>query len=275
MIRLATSFFIAAALVLPVFAQEAPKPNQPPAPLVQALEALAAQEAAFCGSVRVHEDTGPNGSTVQVITAGTSNAKPYIGPIDLLRTAKGELLLVSRPRLPGFVIYDDGIRTIHQVLHEGTQPGLSELAGDLLSLVDVRRLLHFVGRSEWETIEEQATGHTRYEGELPVRIISSREPGGVLGGMMRAKVLATTAVFRLDGDGHIVKVRFRVTRSDPTAALRERALSGQLESGEVMGGLPSGEDVAGKEYEYVLKPSQQNARQRSALVAMRKLASDA
>ncbi|MBK7876131.1 MAG: hypothetical protein IPJ77_10315 [Planctomycetes bacterium] len=225
------------------------------------------------------EDEGPGNMRIMIGGPGDDAGEPFHGPIEVLRTETKELLLASLGALPEVVIYDDGAQRLVRTTIAGEPVATKRLADDLGSLLDFGRLASNVEKCTKLTAwDPAADGARAFECELPPR--SVRSEGGGMRDMMAPKVLAVRARFDLDGQGALVALRFDVTRSDPTAGFRRKALEGVAQGGgggervvQFNGGMPKN-DEPGPTAVYELRASNElpSARAREALLALRKLA---
>ncbi len=220
------------------------------------------------GKVSSKEPDSSAGASVLVFTAGQSGEE-FKGDMEAWRTDQGELLLVSRDALPGMAVYEKGERLLVTTTHEEEPIAAREVSADLTSLLKLDRVVASLESAKVQS-EADPSGKSVFRAALPARLVRSATMGA--SAMIEPKVLRIEAVFTLDAKKNLESVRFSVLRSDPFSGMRERALSGGLESGTVT--MSGGEDLSGnaegKTSVYELAPgSKPSARADAVLKTMR------
>jgi hypothetical protein len=213
-------------LVLPTF-QETPPLQPEAAELARVLrEAVKPAGVHLFGSVseRTNEESGG----ALVMGVGGAGSK-YAGDIDVWRTSKNELFVLSKKRLPELAIYDDGDQLIVRTTSGDEALDASQTSMDLAALLDFAALQKAVegmasASGKPKVVRTGGNGEPeRFECELSTRFIKSA--GGVAN-MAMPKVVRIEARFTLDDKGALAGMRFAVVRSDPFAQIRRNALEG-------------------------------------------------
>src|SRR5262249_51310644 len=96
-------------------AESRPSAAPDAAPLKRALTALLdAKGYRLSGDVahQKAEDSSGGMAQVMVLGGGSGGGTPFTGGVEVERTAKGELFLLSRNRVPGFAALDNGERAV-------------------------------------------------------------------------------------------------------------------------------------------------------------------
>jgi hypothetical protein len=232
------------------------------------------QARAWTGSVREQrpeDESGPVGG-VMVLGAGTGDP-PFEGAIEVLLSEREELLIASARSLPEVVVYDDGERLLVRTTVEDEPVGAGQLANDLVSLLDLASLAAQVEKAaRVEAGPAAADGSRSAEVELSPRSVRAQNRGML--GLLAPKILRVRARFELDARGAIRGLRFAVTRTDPMAGVRRRALDGALAGGGNLafeGGDLGDEEGATSVYELRASEAEPSARAREALGAMRRI----
>lgn len=270
----------ALALVLAVPASRSQSPAAAPAvtPLTAAtfaasVRALDGQAGLWIGAVS--EKAGENGDALQfggmvVQVGGGGGAAQYAGNIEVVRTEKKELLIASLHELPEIAVYDDGTRRLVRTTVDEQPVSANQLANDLVRLLDFAALASQVEKAAKFDAGTPATDGSRLVTcELSPRALHST------GGPLEARVLAVIARFDVDAAGKLLALEFSVTRTDPLAGMRQRALAGGANGGAITLGESDLDEahVAGPTATYQLrpKPDAPSAHAREALASLRKL----
>ena len=236
--------------------------------LVPILEQAAAQDLVLRGRATVDEPAA-DGAGTMVVTVGGASQPEFQGELEVLRDKRGELLVASTRVVPGIVVHDlDGTQLI-QTLHADEAVGAEVTASDLSALCDLGRLARALARQEIRV--DSSKDGTTYRTKLPKGYL--RSAGGPVQ-MLQPKVLSIDVTIRVDGKQQLSGLVFSVMRTDPTAAMRERAMGGggaiELDAGSE---LPEHE---GATRVYDLKvAAAASERARAALADMRRAATEA
>ena len=171
------------------------------------------------------------GKQMHMTIGGVTPAQPFAGEAEIwLRPKEGNLVVVSRKRVPGFGVYHTPDRTLTELLYEDEAPSLKGLNDELRPLFELNRLLRWAKRdgAGYKVTEDGGQGTTTLKGRAPRKAV--RQPdgdGGALGisiwGMQR-KVLRIDTEFVLDQAGELSELTFTVVRNDPAAKLIEEHL---------------------------------------------------
>ncbi len=248
--RLRVAALICLSLFLtqaPVPAQEGKDPEAAPAPepkpalpaaqrLERALAALQERENVLASlevkQVQPERGMGMMGGIQMRMTiGGVTPSRPFEGEAEVwLRPKEGNLVVVSRKKVPGFGVYHTPDRTLTELLYEDEAPSLKGLNDELRPLFELNRLLRWAKRdgAGYKVTEDAGQGTTTLKGRAPRKAV--RQPdgdGGALGisipGMQR-KVLRIDTEFVLDQAGELSELTFTVVRNDPAAKLIEEHL---------------------------------------------------
>lgn len=226
-------------------------------------------------AIRNPEDSGSSGAHVMVLGAG-AGGPPFTGGLELERTAKGELFIVSRSKLPGFAIIDDGERAIVSTTFENEPPDTSAVIGDLTALLNLDELVR-AGATAPAPQKDAATGATTWTFQFPKRLLKSAASGPIA--MAQPRVKAASAAVAVGRDGSVVSLRFSVTRTDPMASIKRRAMEHAADGGSctsLAGADDMGGDEEGATSVYSLKPAtgEPSRRARKELERLQRAASD-
>ncbi len=219
-----------------------------------ALERLDQGDVLLHGKVtRIEPEAGMGGGAVIMIGGAGAGGAPFSGPIEILRSAGRDTVIVSREALPGFALFDDGDRILTAATYEEEPLDLGPVTQDLSGLLDLAAVRKSLAKVDLAVEQDQETGATTLSCELPKRLI--RGASG-MAAFMAPQVLRIEAAFRLDGAALLTGLTLRVVRSDPMADMRDKALTGELESGAVdMGAMPEPSDREGATTVYELEVS--------------------
>ncbi|MFQ5504632.1 MAG: hypothetical protein ACE5F1_07540 [Planctomycetota bacterium] len=247
------------------------------APLVLALKKLDTSKG-FLLSGKVSrsapEGRGMGGMQVMMGAPG-QGGEPFSGAIEVYRPRRGETILVSRPELPGIVIYELDKQRITRTTIEDTPIATSELGSDLHGLLEIRKVIRAVEKARLRKVVDEEKGTITYEGSISKRLARSTATGLAV---FQARVLKILGRWTLDANGSLIGMRYEVRRSDPTASLMQKALAGGG------GGVFSLEDLEDSEeeetegvrtvYRFEVKKGRASKRTREALASLRKLIDD-
>ena len=169
------------------------------------------------------------GAQVQVMVGGATPSRPFEGEAEVwLRPNAGNLVVVSRKKVPGFGVYHTPDRTLTELLYEDEAPSLKGLNDELRPLFELNRLLRWAKRdgAGYKVSEDAGQGTTTLKGRAPRKAV--RQPDGAGGPMDmiagRPKVLRIDMLFELDQAGELSELTFTVVRNDPAAKLIEEHL---------------------------------------------------
>jgi hypothetical protein len=158
---------------------------------------------------------------VQIMN-GNGGAPEFTGAFELVLTKEGELCAVSSSLLPEIAVFDSGERRVVRTTVDETPLSVSQLATDLSVLLERPRL---VAALEKATVRTEGDGRT-ISCELPARLFRATSSG--LADIGQPRVKSAVLALTLDKSGALEGLRLRVTRNDPFAGLRKKALSGEL-----------------------------------------------
>lgn len=277
---------IAVCVLALVLAVPAPCPQAPAA----APEPSALTAATFAASVRaldgktgvwigaVSEKAGENDDALEfggmVVQVGGGGAPaPYAGNFEVVRTEQKELLIASLHALPEIAVYDDGARRLVRTTVAETPVNANRLANDLVQLLDFAALASQIEKAtKFDMGAAASDGSRLVTCELSPRML--RNTGGAAA-LLEPRVLAVNARFDVDASGKLLALEFAVTRTDPLAGMRQRALAGGANGGAITLDESQLDEthVAGPTSTYQLRPKSDapSAHAREALASLRKL----
>jgi hypothetical protein len=270
---------VLAALAPQDASESRPSPaDKDPAEVRKALTALLdAKGFRLSGDASSRNPEDDAGGITQVMVLGSGSAgTPFSGGIEVQRTAKGDLFLMSKSRLPGFAAFDDGERAIVSSTYENDPPDTSTVVGDLTSLLKLDELLKAAGSGASSKTDAES-GATTWTFPLPKRLVKSTGGGPLAVTQPRVKSAHATVV--VSRDCVATSLTLAVTRTDPLARIRRRAIEQASEGeGGTMAASPEdlGGDDDGATARYTLKPAtaEPSKRMTSELERLRSLVSD-
>jgi len=279
---------ISAALVLAagcgaLFGQDESRPAQPrpdSAVLEKALATLLDSKGfrltGDAADVRPEDESG-GGAQVMVIGAGGSGATPFTGGVEIVRTPKGELLIASKSKLPGFATLETGERSVTSTTFESEAIDPSVVVGDLTAVLSRDELVKAAQTSTSLTSKSDETaGTTRWTFPLPKRLARSSGGDGPLA-FTKPRVKALKATVTTGKDGAVTTLKISVTRTDPMARVKKRAMEQTGGGGTAaIGAEDMGGDEDGATAVYTLRPAagEMSQRGKDSLALLQKAISD-
>lgn len=219
-------------------AQDSAKDAESPATLLsKALGAKAAERVVLTGKItdRTEQEDGGGMRAMMVIAGRGKKGTKIFGKIEAEVRGR-EVFVCSQQGMPGAAAMSMGRKVLVQKTEDAEKPvDAGALANDAIYLLDLRRLSKEVARAERRAKEGKKNVikvKTAEDGthtiRLPLRSSMLPEPEGGMAGMsmMQPKVMSIDARFVLAADGALRSMRLTVTRSDPMAAIRKRAMQG-------------------------------------------------
>jgi hypothetical protein len=182
----------------------------------------------FTGNVAEHAAEKGDGGGAIMVGAGGSGTK-FSGDLDAWRTAKNELFVLSKKRLPELALFDDGVQPIVRTTYGDENIDVSQAVGDLTALLDLAAMsktVEALGSAANKPAIEWSGGPGEVQTvacELPTRFIKR---GSGMAQMAMPKVLRIVARFTIDAKGALAAMTFDVVRSDPFGQIRRNALQG-------------------------------------------------
>jgi hypothetical protein len=226
----------------------------------------------FAGSVAERAAESSNGNMAFVMGGPGSGAK-FKGDIDAWRTAKKELFVLSKKRLPEMAMLDDGMQPVVRTTCADEPLDVTQACTDLTALLDLAALAKSVEsiKSTAEKPEIEWSGRPgeaqAVACELPSRFIKS---GAGAMQMAMPKILRIEARFTIDAKGTLVGMQFDVVRSDPFGQIRRNAVEGGGSSAVVVHpGDLGDEEGTTSVYELQLDTQPPDKRAQSILESMR------
>lgn len=276
------AFAVALVLAAPTPCTQAPATAPAATPLVAAsfaasVRALDGKAGVWLGAVSekagAQDDALELGGMVVHVGGGGGDAAPYAGNIEVVRTQEKELLVASLHDLPEIVVYDDGTRRLVRTTVDEKPVDANRLASDLVQLLDFAALANQIEKAaKFDAGTPAADGSRLVTCELAPRMLHGASGAA---SMLAPRVLALTARFDLDASGKIAGLEFAVTRTDPLAGMRQRALANGPGGGPITldGSQLEEAHVAGPTATYQLRPKADapSAHARESLAALRKL----
>lgn len=232
-------------LSAPGFAQvesEAPAEKSPMTVLSDALAKAAKGKVTLSGKLVDRSENGGAGAGAMVVIGGMGGKKnKFFGKFEAQVQGR-QVFVCTEKALPGISAMRLGRKTLVRKTESSKDPiDAGYLSSDALQLLDFQRLSKEVARAERRAAEGKKKrfkvksaddgSHTL---NVAIRTSMLASPGNddnPMASMMRPKILGIDAEFALDAKGQLRSMRLTVTRSDPMAAIRKRAMAGggQLE----------------------------------------------
>lgn len=264
-------------------AQDESRPAQPrtdSAPLEKALATLLDSKGfrltGDASSVRAEEESG-GGAHVMVIGAGGGSAgTAFSGAVEIARTPKGELLIASKSKLPGFAALETGERSVTTTTFESDPVDPSVVVGDLAAVLSQDELVKAAQTStSLASKTDETAGTTRWTFALPKRLAKSSGGDGPLA-FTKPRVKALKAAVTTGKDGAVTILKISVTRTDPMARVKKRAMESGGGGTATIGADDMGGDEDGATAVYTLRPAagEMSQRAKDALAHLQKALSD-
>lgn len=208
----------------------APQANSVGSELAKAVRSALGSALHLSGKISKEESGGDAFTGIQVIGAG-SGPDAYAGPIEISRDAKGEVCVISKGKLPGIAVLDDGAKRVVQTLSDGDPVGVEPSVSELLALLDPEALAKAVEAANWSE-DTSAAGERGHRASLSLRILRAAHSEGPMG-RFQARAKSLNAFLVRDAAGALSLMRFRVTRTDPMASIRRQAMDSASGGGAV------------------------------------------
>jgi len=235
-VMLAALFFIFNVTVLHADDSASPAAKRE---LAAALKKMAGDDLMLRGSVAEEDPPSPKlgvGGRIVSVAVVSGSMPPYEGKLEVWRNTGGETTIMSRSRLPGFGVYDDGSRTLSTITFEGTPFAVSQTGSEIAQLLDLAKLQKIVSRAD-EISATRADGKTVYRCSLSSRLLRVTDTGAA--SMYAPKVLRIESAFTLNENGDVVAIEFSVVRNDPIDdIMRSGGSSTKIQKIEGLDGLP-------------------------------------
>lgn len=216
------------------------------------------------GSVRIEADDPDNEDMGMMVIGGpASKGAPFAGGIEVVRTARGEVLIASKKAFPGVAILRTGSQTIANTTAPINSPiDVEMLHADVASMLNAKTFSKWAAKNaQWKLRENAETNARTYraklmapEPEMPDMDGFDDEAGGMppMSDPMSPRILFSVVDITLNKAGAITEIALHVTRNDPMATIAEVA----EESGEVdFEALMDAEPVEGPVHHIKLKVS--------------------
>lgn len=224
--------------VPPLMAQDdAAAVVSPAQSLVEALERTSKTGATMTGKVTDKTESNADGAFGMMIISGMggNKGKKFEGAFEAQTRGRRSFVCTQR-KLPGVAIMTNGNTTLIRKTEEAKAAvDATPLTEDVLRFLDLGRIAREVARAEKKTTESRRkeyaiTVKTSEDGaqtiDVPLRKNTLPAPDDGRLNIMLAKILEIRAVFVVAPEGTLQSMTFTVTRSDPMAAIRKRAMEG-------------------------------------------------
>jgi len=228
--RFALQLTIIIALALnPLQAQDQQPAADPKESAIKALQSLGEGAWRFTGKVTERKPEGGGGMAMFGMAGlgGPGGGKTFKGPVELVRTAEGDLLCASAAAVPGVAVLlhnkEQYKRSTNRV---GKSVNVDDLARDVLSALDLPRLLEKAGKAAaWKSGPGKTEGLTRYGARLDTSLVtdSTPKPEGPMAGMAllsQPQVMEVTVALQVDASGRVTNLLLEILRSDPMATMQ-------------------------------------------------------
>ena len=278
---------IPAALVA---AQETPPEEKPALTAEQMADQLLSQailglrnKDELCVRARIkHQGAESQGGIVAgavIVQVGgrvTSGGPGFEGEVDAWRDAKGDVVVQSVERLPGFSLFIGKGRSIREATYESGPPLLHQIEAELVPLLDTTRFLKYVMQADLVHGRDPDTGDFLFRGETSKDVVNvTRNAAGMFSSHV-SRVLRTELRFAVSTEGVLKRTEITVVRNDPMAEMRRRGGGVRIGGAAPPPPQPKGEgghDVEGGSTTYTLDYSHSKPSERAVefLRRMRRL----
>jgi len=172
---------------------------------------------------------GGAAGNVRITSAGPSGVrgKWFEGVLEAWRDKKGDLVLVSERRLPGFRVYVTGDGTFREEIYAEKRWVLSRIEKEIAAVLDAGRFSKWMlKKTDWRMRRDADTGNTIFEGKVSQRVASKEasadagHPDGSLAvGGMEGRILRIEAKLILSPKNRFERIVLKLVRNDLMAEI--------------------------------------------------------